>query len=327
MREFLIQALALSFFLNWTPLIHAQEDARAILEKAIKAQGSTERDKFKGIRLKSKGTIYQGELTITYTDEQVYQGHEKFKSAQELKWDGQSMRYSFGFDGQKAWMKDEGVPKGPPDKSEIHLTAEVMNELYLDRVVGLTSLMKFIVKPGPPKDSEDSKAAPLIRLLGDKSFDLREKASKDLVALGEAAVPSLEKAQRSNDREVARRAEQCLSVICSKDIYFDISLLPEIMVEGKPAQGVRVRSRGHRDINLYFDKKTNLLVKLTRIFDDPVTGEKADEERIIKEYQDIQGIQTIKKVVVFRSGKKYIDLEVIEAKYLDKVADREFAKP
>jgi len=68
-------------------------------------------------------------------------------------------------------------------------------------------------------------------------------------------------------------------------------------------------------------------VKLSHLFEDPITGENANEERIIKEYQDVQGIKTIKKAVVLREGKKYIDEELVEARYLEKVDDREFAKP
>src|SRR5260370_18534323 len=118
-----------------------------------------------------------------------------------------------------------------------------MNELYLSRVTGLSALLKFDSKAEHAKEVDSQKCAPLIRRLGDESFAVREKASQDLVALGEAAVPSLEKAQKSSDLEVARRAERCLSVICCKDIYFDLSILPEVLVEGKPALGVRVRSR------------------------------------------------------------------------------------
>jgi len=327
MKRLLMPVWVLGLLLAGTRSIPAQEEARAVLEKAIQAQGLTERDKFKADRFKIKGTVYEGELKIAFTEDEIHQGYEKFKSTEELKWQEPSMKYSYGFDGQKAWMKDEGEPTRPTDKSAVQFTAYVMNELYLYRVMGLTSLMKFIVKPGPAKDSDDPKAAPLIRRLSDASFAEREKASKDLIALGEAAVPALEKALRSSDPETARRAEHCLSVICTKVVYFDISTLPEIMVEGKPARGVRVRSRGHRDINLYFDKSTYLLVKLSRIFDDPMSGERPNQEWIIKEYQDVQGIKTIKKFVVFHDGKKYIDAEVIESKYLDKVDDREFAKP
>src|SRR3989442_5603424 len=110
-------------------------------------------------------------------------------------------------------------------------------------------------------------------------------------------------------------------------MFFVSALLPEMVGEAKPAAGVRVRSRGHKDINLYFDKKASLLVMVQRRTDDPMSGEEVNEERIITEYQDVQGIKTTKKSVIFRNGKKYLDMEVVEAKYLEKVDDREFAKP
>src|SRR5262249_55055262 len=136
-----------------------------------------------------------------------------------------------------------------------------------------------------------------------------------------------QRAQKNPDLEVARRSERCLANICGKDIIFDLEPLPEILVEGKPAAGIRVRSKGHKDINLYFDKKTYLLVKLQRRIDEPMTGQEINEERIITEYQDVQGIKTIKKSVLYRGGQKYLDSDVVEAKYLEKIDDREFVKP
>jgi len=319
--------LAAFFLLSCSLASRAQQlDARAIVEKAIKAHGRTEQDKFRAARFKTQGTAYQGEMAFKFTEEEVFQDFDKIKSVQEIKFDTLTITYTLGFDGKQAWIKAKD-PMFGLEESELNLTAHILNELYFSRVTGLTSLLKFQARPVDAKIVDDQKCAALIRLLGHDSFAAREKASQDLVALGNAAVPSLERAQKSSDLEVARRAERCLSVICSKDIYFDLALLPEVLVDKKPATGVSVRSRGHKDINLYFDKQSNLLVKVRRRFDDPMTGEATDEERTIQEFQDIQGIKTSKKVVVFRNGKKYIDMELVEAKYLEKVDDREFAKP
>jgi hypothetical protein len=57
------------------------------------------------------------------------------------------------------------------------------------------------------------KVRALIRQLGDEAFAVREKASAELVALGPVALPFLQAAAKSSDREVARRAEQCLQQI------------------------------------------------------------------------------------------------------------------
>lgn len=54
------------------------------------------------------------------------------------------------------------------------------------------------------------KAEALIRSLGDDAFAEREKASKELVALGMVAVPLLKEACSSADAEVRRRARLCL---------------------------------------------------------------------------------------------------------------------
>src|SRR5262249_7286105 len=46
-----------------------------------------------------------------------------------------------------------------------------------------------------------------------------------------------------------------------KEKGFELSVLNEIKVDEKPAVGVLVKSMGHRDVKLYFDKTSGLLVK------------------------------------------------------------------
>jgi hypothetical protein len=58
-----------------------------------------------------------------------------------------------------------------------------------------------------------ARARELVKLLGDDSFDVREKASADLVALGRVAMPALREALKDRDAEVARRAADCLRLV------------------------------------------------------------------------------------------------------------------
>jgi hypothetical protein len=74
------------------------------------------------------------------------------------------------------------------------------------------ALIAFLRKQTPPR-AEREKAKKLVKKLGDDTFVVREQASKDLVGLGVAAVPSLEEASRSADAEVRRRAQTCLKRI------------------------------------------------------------------------------------------------------------------
>jgi HEAT repeat protein len=62
-----------------------------------------------------------------------------------------------------------------------------------------------------------SKLQQLVKDLGDRSFTVREAASKGLFVLGKPAAPYLERAQRSPDPEVARRAEECLRRVNDRD--------------------------------------------------------------------------------------------------------------
>jgi outer membrane protein assembly factor BamB len=62
-------------------------------------------------------------------------------------------------------------------------------------------------------DADRVKIQELIKQLGDDTFQVRENASDQLVAIGAPAVSFLTKAKSDEDVEVARRAEQCLKLI------------------------------------------------------------------------------------------------------------------
>jgi hypothetical protein len=113
-----------------------------------------------------------------------------------------------------------------------------------------------------------------------------------------------------------------------KDKKFELSALGEAKVEGNPALGVRVSSKGHKDVNLYFDKKSGLLVKIEHRTVDAMSGQEVNEEKIITEYKDAaDGTKEAKKAVVYRDGNKYVDAEIVEIKYVENIDDSEFNKP
>ncbi len=66
----------------------------------------------------------------------------------------------------------------------------------------------FTAEP-PPKETPRS-IDELVGELGDPVFGVREKAQRDLWLRGEEAIPALEKAAKSEDPEVARRARELL---------------------------------------------------------------------------------------------------------------------
>ena len=112
-----------------------------------------------------------------------------------------------------------------------------------------------------------------------------------------------------------------------KDKKFGLSSLGEVKVQDKPAIGIRVASKDHKDINLFFDKETGLLVKIEHRTVDLNSQQEVNEERIITEFQDKDGVKEPKKALVNRDGKKYIDVEIVEIKYQDNIDDTQFSKP
>jgi hypothetical protein len=112
------------------------------------------------------------------------------------------------------------------------------------------------------------------------------------------------------------------------DKEFKLSPLGDSKVGDKEAVGVKVSRKDHRDVNLFFDKKTNMLLKMERQGKD-VMGGGADfnQETYYDDYKEIAGTQQPHKLVIKRDNKDFIDAEITEAKPTDKLDDKVFDKP
>jgi hypothetical protein len=74
------------------------------------------------------------------------------------------------------------------------------------------ALLTFVRKQTPDA-TKLKQARSWVQKLGDDRFAVREQASAELVALGPVAVPFLREAAKDDDREVVRRARECLKQI------------------------------------------------------------------------------------------------------------------
>ena len=109
---------------------------------------------------------------------------------------------------------------------------------------------------------------------------------------------------------------------------FEFSPVGEVKVGEQAAVGIRVSHKGHRDINLFFDKKTGLLLKSERIIKAVMMGGKElTQERIFSDYKEIDGVKRAMKFLLNRDGKKYVVADVSDFETKDKIDDSEFAKP
>lgn len=77
------------------------------------------------------------------------------------------------------------------------------------------ALASVIGAPTPPAPSPTAKPEELIRLLGDKSYRVREVAARELIRRGSAVVAALTAATKDADPEVSERARQILPQVAA----------------------------------------------------------------------------------------------------------------
>jgi len=118
---------------------------------------------------------------------------------------------------------------------------------------------------------------------------------------------------------IERRIQSLLGTTLTK--------LDEIKVGDKPAVGVKVSAKGHKDFKLFFDKSSGLPVKKVRICLDVEGSQEELSEALYADYKDFDGIKFPTKVTFSRDGKKRTEWELLEVKLLDKVDPAEFEKP
>jgi len=244
----LLQIMAVGLFAGLAAAGQAQDEARAILEKAIKARGGeADLTKYKAGTIKAKGRI---EILdgVDFSQEITYLLPGKFRDEMSMEIKGNQIRTVTVFDGTKGVLE--------------------VNGKKVD--------------------------------LGDKLTD----PLKDAAAMLEAhrLVPLRDKA-------------------------YELAPAGEVEVNGKPALGIRVTKKGQRDFTLFFDKGSHLLVKVEGRTVDVASGQEVTQERIITEYHKVDGRPQVKRILMNRDGKKFMEAEVTEAKEFEKVDEGQFKLP
>src|SRR5579862_494764 len=208
MRKLLLAGLTFGLLLGLSTRLRA-DDAKAIIEKAVKAYGGEEKlAKLKVVQTKAKGSLFAGaEFPVTMdTDTSL---PNLYKMAADLDAAGTKIHAFVILDGDHGWL----------------------------------------------------------------GFG---------AAVGELSGPKLDdtKAQLH-----VRRLFQLTPLLKDKDCQ--LTALDEIKVDGKPAVGVAVVCKGQRDVRLFFDKETGLIVKVERLaFDDTAMKDQPQEE-IYSDFKDV----------------------------------------
>ncbi|MDB5309285.1 MAG: hypothetical protein JWO38_3487 [Gemmataceae bacterium] len=223
-------------------------DARALVDKAVKAHGGADLAKFSAYTVRMKGTVQAMGQAVAFTGVVASHGPDRQKVDIEAEAGGQKFRFVNVLNGDKGWNRIGDETKAM-DKDEL---AEAKEQAHAGWVATLVPL---------------------------------------------------------------------------KDKAFTLATVGEIKVDGRAALSVKVSSKGRRDVDLYFDKVTGLLVKTETRVKDEGSGQEVTEETYPGEYKEVQGTKQAMKLTVKRDGKAYVEGEVTGYDLAEKLDADVFAKP
>ncbi|MFL5329679.1 MAG: hypothetical protein ACJ8C4_12270 [Gemmataceae bacterium] len=112
-----------------------------------------------------------------------------------------------------------------------------------------------------------------------------------------------------------------------RDKAYTLTSLGDSKVRDQDFVGVKVAREGHRDVSLFFDKKTGLLAKMSTKAFDELDGADVTEDSIFTSYSDKDGVKMFKTLTLQHDGKDYFKEEVLSHQIIEKPDLKAFAKP
>ena len=233
-----------------TPARADDAQARAVIEKAVKAHGGQEvLSKLPGISLKFKGKFHGMGDGLDMSGDVIAFGPDRQKIDLELKIGNDTLRIVNVLAGDKGWTRVGDMVQ--------ELTAEQLAEAREQAHSGWVTTLE-----------------PL----------LREKS-------------------------------------------FRFALIGEMKIDKQTTIGVKVSRKGHRDVDLYFDKETGLLAKSETTIKEEGSDQEVTEESFFSEYKEFQGQKQATRFVIKRGGKLFLEGEATGYELSEKLSDDVFAKP
>lgn len=192
----------------------------------------------------------------------------------------------------------------------------------------------------------------LVKQLGDDSFNVREKATQALIALGEPALPFLQQAAKSSDLEVARRAERCLQAIHKDPVQRQGEdakwiALARTLARKKPAGAIEallafLPQAASPEVEREVRFALRLLARSSSE-PDPVLVKALEDKDPRRRQAAAEALGKIAPPpgslillpdvkypmhgVTFRNGRKFMEWDVLEVIFLNKIDDKEFVLP
>ncbi len=179
------------------------------------------------------------------------------------------------------------------------------------------------------QEPDKSKFSMDIAIMG-QSFNVLQVVDGDK---GWKKNPGMTEAEAMTKDELAEHKEQTYArtlenLLVLNDKKYKLTPLGDSKVGDADVVGIKISSEGHRDVSLYFDKQSNLLLKSETNSKDPMMGDKEfAQETIYSDYKEASGVKYAAKMVIKRDGMEYVTGEATEWTPSEKLEAGVFAKP
>jgi hypothetical protein len=113
---------------------------------------------------------------------------------------------------------------------------------------------------------------------------------------------------------------------------YKLTPLGDSKIGDRRVVGIKITREGQSDIQLYFDKDTDLPVKRSWLEKEPATSknpsrESVNVEVLFDDYKEVGGVKYPAKLTMFRNDKKTYEGMITELKIVEKFDEKTFAKP
>jgi hypothetical protein len=201
-------------------------------------------------------------------------------------------------------------------------------------------------------EADREKVRALVRQLGDDAFEVRDKATQELIRLGGAAVPELRRTTKDPDAEIASRARRCLEKIEEKKgpeaLLHEALRLVAVKRPAGAAEVLLALAPGLTDEGDARELRNALAAVAVRdgkpdpavekALDDKDPGRKAAAAAALGkdggafEKQPGRrlfpaGVKRAMKTTYFQDGEKQLVLEVTDVELYSRLDEQVFAKP
>ena len=123
------------------------------------------------------------------------------------------------------------------------------------------------------------------------------------------------------------RAAWIAAMLPLENPEYTLAPLGESKVGDQTVASVRVSCKLCRDVELFFDKDSGLLLKSKSSVTDEATDGQVEQETLYADYTENNGLKTATKLTVKRAGQLYLSAERTNYRSLPEIADSIFAEP